>query len=73
MLRIIIKFIFIKTKFKDENIYNFNKELDRQINSIKNVDDRRKVEEFNKNILKNILKSDIDEAVKYYLDMFREN
>lgn len=73
MLRLIIKFIFIKIKFENKNTYNFNQELEKQIKSIKKIEDRNRVEQFNKNIVKEILKMDMDEAVKYYLDGFREN
>ncbi len=72
MLRIIIKFIFIKVCIDNKELISFDKELTKQLAKITDEDVKKNLNLFSEENLDKLISMDLDEAVEDYLSKFSE-
>ncbi|WP_294365471.1 ABC-three component system middle component 1 [uncultured Clostridium sp.] len=72
MLRILIKFIFVKVDLEYKGEVSFENELLEQLKKIKNNYIKSNIHKFNEEGLGNLMSMSLDEAVDSYLSSFRE-
>lgn len=72
MLRILIKFIFVKVDLEYKDEVSFENELSGQLKKIKNNSIESNIHKFNEEGLEKLMSMNLDEAVDFYLSSFRE-
>lgn len=72
MLRILIKFIFVKVELEYKGEVSFENELLEQLKKIKKDSIKNNIYKFNEQGLGNLMSMNLDEAVDSYLSSFRE-
>lgn len=72
MLRMIIKFIFIKVCIGNRELRSFDKELTMQLAKIREEDVKKNLDMFSEENLDKLISMDLDKVVKDYLSKFSE-
>lgn len=72
LLKILIKFIFVKVDLEYKDVASFENELTEQLKKIKESSIKENVHKLNDEELEKLMDMDLDDAIDYYLSSFRE-